>query len=395
MTEFRSLVDLASDAALAISSDSRVVAWNERATDLLGYTTEQVLGRPCYDILRAVLPSGEQLCTPACLGKQCFAHRSPFAIQECWLWQRDGRWLQASISSLVAPAPDRNIADAGAIAVIFLHAKTERSAGKSAAHELRICTLGRFALSVSGRGLQIERWYRKQALTLLKLLVTHRSTAIHREYVIECLWPDVEEHRGRERLKVTTYFLRQQLRAAGLQKEIIIVANETYALRRDGVWVDCEVFEDLFHEARLLEQRGRTKDALACLEKAARMYNGDYLPEERYRDWCAGERERLREIYFDVLGHMVESYLVSGEHEQAVRCCRLALSREPCRENFLRTLMTSLAHLGQYDRAIDHYRRFRQVLKHELGVEPAPETERIYRELLAPERTAAGVEPRH
>jgi DNA-binding SARP family transcriptional activator len=45
--------------------------------------------------------------------------------------------------------------------------------------------------------------------------------------------------------------------------------------------------------------------------------------------------------------------------------------------------MICFARLGQRERAIGHYQRCRQVLKAELGVEPAPETERLYRELMA------------
>ena len=383
MTEFRSLVDLASDAALAIGSDSHVVAWNERAASLLGYAPDETLGRPCYDILQAILPSGELLCTPECEGKLCFVHHSPFAVRDCSLRHKDGRWLRASISTLVASTPDKNGTDAPTVAVIFLQPREEPVSGTSVGRQLRISTFGRFGLSVANRGLPIDRWYRKHALTLLKLLVTHRGEAVHRERVIECLWPDADERRGRERLKVTTYYLRQQMRTAGVRGDVVTVADATFALKRDAVWLDCEVFESLFNEGRLLEQRGRPKDAIVCFEKAERLYKGDYLPEERYADWCAEERERLREIYFDVLGHMVDGYLEGGDHERAVQFCRLALSREPCRESFHRTLMICLLRLGQCDRAIAHYQRCRQVLKAELGVEPAPETERLYREIVA------------
>ncbi|MBI4273337.1 MAG: PAS domain-containing protein [Rhizobiales bacterium] len=383
MAEFCELVDLASDAALAISSESRVVAWNERAASLLGYAPEQTLGRPCYDILQAVLPSGEPLCTPECEGKLCFVRHSPFAVRECSLRHKDGRWLRASLSTLVAPTPDRDEADSPTVAVVFLQPREEPVSGPSADRQLRVFTFGHFGLSVADRGLPIDRWYRKHALTLLKLLVTHRGEAVHREHVIECLWSDADERRGRERLKVTTYFLRQQMRAAGVGDDVVTVADATYALRRAAVWLDCEVFESLFNEGRLLKQRGRPKDALLCFEKAERIYKGDYLPEERYADWCAEERERLREIYLDVLGHMVDGYFESGDHERAAQVCRLALSREPCREGFHRTLMICLTRLGQRDRAVAHYHRCRQVLKAELGVEPAPETERLYRELFS------------
>ncbi len=383
MGAFCELVDLASDAALAISSESHVVAWNERATSLLGYAAEQALGRPCYDILQAMLPSGEPLCTPECEGKLCFVRHSPFAVRECSLRHKDGRWLRASISTLVAPTPDKDKTDSPTVAVVFLQPREEPASGTSADRQLRISTFGRFGLSVADRGLPIDRWYRKHALTLLKLLVTHRGEAVHREHVIECLWPDADERRGRERLKVTTYFLRQQMRAAGVSGDVVTVGDATYALRRDAVWLDCEVFESLFNEGRLIERRGRPKDALLCFEKAERVYKGDYLSEERYADWCAEERERLREIYLDVLGHMVDGYLDGGNHERVAEVCRLGLAREPYREGFHRALMICLTRLGQRDRAVAHYHRCRQMLKAELGVEPTPETERLYRELFS------------
>ena len=381
--KFRSLVDLASDAALAISSESHVVAWNERAASLLGYAPEQALGRPCYDILQAILPSGEPLCTPACEGSLCFEKHASFAVRECSLRHKDGHWLRASISTVVAPTPNKDEADPPTVAVIFLQPKEEPVYGASADRQLRVFTFGRFGLSVADRSLPIDRWYRKHALTLLKLLITHRGEAVHREHVIECLWPNADERRACKRLNVTTYFLRQQMRATGVGDDIVTVSDATYALRRDVVWLDCEVFERFFNEGELLGQRGRSKDALLCFEKAERMYKGDYLPAERYADWCAEERERLLEIYFDVLGHLVDGYLEGGDHERAAQVCRLALSREPCRESFHRALMICLSHLGQPDRAVAHYLHCRQALETELGVEPTPETERLYRELVA------------
>ncbi len=383
MRTLSDLVEFASDAALAVDGDSHIVAWNERSARLLGYAPDQALGRPCYDILQAMLAGGEPLCTPECAAKLCFAHHSPFAVRECLLRHKDGRWLPASISTLVVPAPNGNGVDSGAAAVIFLRPGKEAASGMSADRQLRVFTFGFFGLSVADRGLPINRWYRKHALTLLKLLVTHRGKAVHREHVIECLWPDADECRGRERLKVTTHFLRQQMRAAGLGDNIVIVANATYALRRDAVWLDCDAFERLFNEGRRLEQRGRSKDALVCFEEAERLHKGDYLAEERYADWCAEERERLREIYFDTLGYMVNDYLENGAYELAMQFCRLAHARDPCRESFHRMSMICLLRLGQRDRAIAHYHRCRQILKADLGVEPAPETQRLYRKLLS------------
>lgn len=383
MVDLCTLVDFASDAAFAIGGGSHIVAWNERATNLLGYAQEQAVGRPCYEILQATLPSGEPLCTPECEVKRCFMHHAPFAARDCSLRRKDGHWLRASLSTLVAPAFDPEELRSSTLAVVFLQPHEEPCCDASAGRQLCISTLGRFGLSVADRALPIERWYRKHALTLLKILIAHRHEALHREHVIECMWSDADERRGRERLKVTTHFLRQQMRSAGLGNDIVAVANATYALRCNTVWLDCEVFENLFKEGKLLELRGQPKEALLCFERAERLYKGDFLPEEQYADWCAEERERLREIYFDVLNHLVDGYIDGGDHERAAQICRLALVREPCREGFHRALMICLAQLGQRDRVIAHYQRCRQALKTELGVAPAPQTERLYRSLVA------------
>lgn len=383
MEELRFLVGLASDAALAIDEDSRVVAWNQRAASLLGYTSEEALDRHCREILQAVLPNGEPLCTPKCEGKRCFEQREPFSVDDCCLRRKDGRWLRARISTLITRERSNARAAVSPAAVILLRPREEAPNALAAGGVLRVVTFGRFGLSANGRDLAVDRWHRRQALTLLKILVTHRRERVHREHLIACLWPDADERRGRERLKVTTYFLREQLRAAGIDGHIIDVGGPAYALKRELIWLDCESFEQHYEQARRLAQRARANEALTSFERAARLYQGDYLPEDLYAEWCAEERERLREAYFDVLGHIVDIHLDRGDFEEAAVVCRRGLVHEPCREGFHRALMICLARLGQHDRLTAHYNHCCKVLKAELGVGPTLETEHLYRSLLA------------
>ena len=383
MAKFRSLVGQASDAALAIDCDSHIAAWNERAASLLGYTPEEALGQPCSDILQATLPDGSPLCSPECEGRQCFERHAPFAISDCCLRHKDGRWLRATISTLVIPASAKSHAAPSVMAIVMLRPHQTSCAAAPVDGRLRVVTFGRFALSVNGRGLAIERWYRRHALTLLKILVTSRQEVLHREHLIAHLWPDADEQRGRERLKVTTHFLRKELRVAGVNGDIFSIAGSAYALKRDAVWLDCEAFDKFYDIGRRLVQRGQRKNALASFQKAAQLYQGDYLPEDLYAEWCAEQREQLRESYFDVLGHIIDSHLDDGDFDEAAVVCRQGLVHEPCREGFHRALMICLARLGQIDRLTTHYDHCRKVLKAELGTGPTPETERLYCELVA------------
>ena len=58
MVDARDLVEFASDAAFAVDENSRIVAWSNRADDLLGYAPSEAIGCRCYDVLQAILPSG-------------------------------------------------------------------------------------------------------------------------------------------------------------------------------------------------------------------------------------------------------------------------------------------------------------------------------------------------
>ena len=392
MVDTRDLVNFASDAAFAVDGDSRIVGWNEAAHDLLGYADGEVIGRPCYEILEAVLPGGEPLCTPSCEGAMCFKLRRPFAVPACRLRCKDGQWAPAAISTLVMPRETGIRPKGEAVAIVFL--REERSAPEQsrAVLPLRIYTLGRFGLSSGGRGLPIETWERKQALTLLKYLVTHQGRPIHRERLIDCLWPDADEAAGRKRLKVTVYYLRRQLRSAGIGERVVDTAGKSYTLRRDAVWVDAGAFEELITEGLNLERHGRPEQALRRYNAAQHLYRGDYLEEEPYADWCAEERERLREKHLELLASMAECHAALGHYAEAAQVCRTALFCDPCRESFLCALLEYFVRLGRVDWAEAQFRYWRKVLKDELDTEPMPETLRLYHRLVKNEAGAPNAE---
>ena len=223
---------------------------------------------------------------------------------------------------------------------------------------------------------------RKQALTLLKYLITYRGHAIPRERLMECLWPEVDEHHGRDRLKVTLYYLRNQLREAGIEDEIIETVNHAYLLRGDKIWLDADVFELAIAEGTLLLEQKNCKDAIDKFEQAQHLYRGDYLEQDIYEDWCAEERERQRELYLYMFAKLAQCYAELGFFFKAIQACRSALACEPCREYFHRTLMIYLTQSGQRDQVIIHYKECQQILQRELGVEPMAETQEIYLQIL-------------
>lgn len=382
MVRARDLVTFSSDATFAVDPDLRVIAWNERAEELLGYREGEVQGRPCWDVLQGLLPDGRPLCTPECQAKLCFSCCQAYGVRCCLGRHREGYWIKLGLSSIAIPH-DEEVA-----AVIFLRPFEEGVEGEGGrttlvgSRLLRVFTLGRFALVVGGRGVPLERWTRKQAISLLKILVTHRGKTLPREQLIEALWPGLPERRGRDRLKVTMYALRRELQAAGVDPRLLYTVGGAYGLRREGLWVDADVFEGRVREGYAWERRGRDEEALRAYREAEALYGGDFLGEDLYEDWCAEERERLRELYLDLLQRMATLLAARGDYAQAAWLCRKALVHEPCRETIHRTLMECLWRQGCRAEALAQYRRLQELLAQELGVEPLPETQALYRRIL-------------
>ncbi len=382
------LADLASDAAFAVDGGLEIVAWNDAAQRLLGYAPEEVIGHHCADVLQAVLPEGQPLCVPSCEGDRCFRRHQPFAASSCLARHKDGSWVPMSLASVVMPKRARQSHPGSVVAVVLLRGDEDRHDRSSPERTLQVFTLGRFALATGGHGLAVEKWQRKQALSLLKYLVAHLGRAIHREALIEHLWPEVEESRGWGRLKVTVYFLRQQLRAAGMDEDVVATAEKAYVLRREAVWLDAEIFESRVAEGCAHQRRRQWDEALRCFDEARRMYRGDYMAEDIYDDTFALQRERLREICLEMLAGMAECHAACGRYGEAVQVCRNALVHDPCRENVHRALMSHLVRLGHTDAAVAQYHLCERVLARELEVEPMSETRRLYRRILEEDAAA-------
>ena len=386
MVRIRDLVNFASDAAFAVDDRRQVVAWNHRAEHLLGYAPREVIGRRCVEVLQAVLPGGEPLCVPNCEVFRCFQSCHPCGVPSCRIRRKDGAWVTVGISSLVMSRQARRSGADSVVAVVFLQEKKKGSVQTLPRGTLQVFALGCFGLAVGGRSIALEKWKRKQAVTLLKYLVTQVGRPVHREPILDCLWPNVDESRGWGRLKVTMYYLRRQLRAAGMGRDVVKTVGDAYLLRRDAVWVDAETFERLAAEGCTLQRQQRWDEALRCYDEAERLYRGDYLEEDIFADWCAEERERLREIYLETLARTAECHGESGDYGEAVQVCRKALVHDPCRESFHCALMEYFIRLDRPDRALAQFRHCQRVLAREFGVEPMPETRHLYRRILQGER---------
>ena len=98
-------------------------------------------------------------------------------------------------------------------------------------------TLGGFEVVLNGKPVA---WppLRPRARALLLLLAIHQGKDLHRERLIDALWPDAPADAGPHRLQVAASNVRQSLAAVGLGDQAVQRNGDAYRLVLPGAWVD-------------------------------------------------------------------------------------------------------------------------------------------------------------
>jgi DNA-binding SARP family transcriptional activator/tetratricopeptide (TPR) repeat protein len=223
--------------------------------------------------------------------------------------------------------------------------------------------LGGFAVAVDGTPVPSEAWSRRHAASLVKLLALAPGRRLHREQIIEALWPGLSLDAAAPRLHKATHYARKALGTAAL-----VSRNEMLWLG-DDVRVDVDEFRRLSERA---VQEG-TADATAA---ALAVHRGALLPDDLYEQWAEDARDRVRTLHLDLLRR--------AQRWDAV------LHEEPADEQAHLALMRSSAERGDLRGALRQYERMDQALRRELGTVPSTDAQRLRNRIEADLRGPTG-----
>jgi DNA-binding SARP family transcriptional activator len=79
---------------------------------------------------------------------------------------------------------------------------------------VRVRMLGGFGVTVDDVPVQDEAWARRQAAWLVQLLALSPDRRLHREQVVDALWPDLSLDAAGPRLHKAAHYARRALGAA-------------------------------------------------------------------------------------------------------------------------------------------------------------------------------------
>jgi len=77
--------------------------------------------------------------------------------------------------------------------------------------------LGAFRAEVGGRAVPEWRWHRRKACSLVKLLALAPRHRLHREQLMDILWPDLPPDAAGANLRKAVYFARQAIGAEAVR----------------------------------------------------------------------------------------------------------------------------------------------------------------------------------
>ncbi len=237
---------------------------------------------------------------------------------------------------------------------------------------LRLYAFGGLRIERDGHPLQLPT---HKARDLLAYLVTFRDRSHPRPVLAGLLWPDLPEEKARRRLSDTLWRVRRVL------GDYVAADEESLWFNTDlPYWLDVEEFEQKVDEYANKQADRALSTCLLELHKAVDLYGGPFL-DGLYHDWGLLERERLRGLYLEALGHLLELHKQTGDYTAALEVAQRLVAAEPLHEAAHRELMRLYHLLGRDAEAIAQYHRCRQILQEELDVAPAPETEVLYQML--------------
>jgi DNA-binding SARP family transcriptional activator len=251
------------------------------------------------------------------------------------------------------------------------------------AADVQIRCFGRFELSHNG--VAVQHWRRRSAERLLKVLLVN-GRRVHRDVLLDLLWPDVPIKSSIRGLRVTLHALRKAIALIAPDRpalDLIRAEGDTYVLNTQGLWIDSDAFDE-HYSAGLRFERMRAVDlAVREYTAAEALYRDDFLVEDLYEDWTVLPREELKDKYLLVLTRLAQFSMTAMDLDGCIRRSHALLSKEPCREDAYQRLMQCYARLGQRGSAMRWYQICERTLQQELDVAPSEETRRLFREIAA------------
>ncbi|WP_327309937.1 AfsR/SARP family transcriptional regulator (plasmid) [Streptomyces sp. NBC_01298] len=171
--------------------------------------------------------------------------------------------------------------------------------------------------------------------------------------------------------------------APGAAKNVLATRHGGYMLQVPPESVDVHPYERLVVEGREAFERGEDERAARLFRQALALWQGPALVDIRLGPILEIEVMRLEESRLVTIERRIDADLRLSRHTELVVELADLIARHPQHEGLHAQAMLAMYRSGRQASALDVYRKLRERLVEELGVDPSPQLQRLHQAMLA------------
>ncbi len=200
---------------------------------------------------------------------------------------------------------------------------------------------------------------------------------------MEILWPEEDARKTAKRFHVTLAALRKILEpdiVKGTPSSYLLSSGDTYRLQTGNEgWIDCQAFA---RELHLAQQADDPTEAMAHYRKAESLYQGDFLEEDRYAQWCLEPRERYQEDYLYCLMKLIHYCEQQQDDQLCILFAGKYLKMDKYAEHIYRRLMRCHARMGNKTMVVKTFQKCEATIVNEFNCPLSPQSIELYQRLV-------------
>jgi len=212
-----------------------------------------------------------------------------------------------------------------------------------------------------------------RARAALRLLALRAPRPVHRDTLVDALWPEADPKVGARNLHVVVSSLRQLLEpgVARGASSLIVRDGETYRLDLPAdADSDVVALDGALAEGRDALARGDRERAAAAFRTALDLHRGELLPDDGAVDWIARDRDEYRSQAGAAAQALAEIELAADNPEAAAAACDRGLRLDRYRDALWRLRIRASDAAGDVAESARVRSLYLDVLA-ELGIDPA------------------------
>ena len=221
---------------------------------------------------------------------------------------------------------------------------------------------------------------------VLALLVLEANRVVSMDRLAEDVWGGDPPEGWVTTLQTYVFHLRRALepaRARGVSGGVLVTRNHGYLLLVNREHLDAAQFQDGFTAGRAALEAGRYAEAAETLREALALWRSPVLADLADYAFIRPEAARLEELRLAALEARIDADLALGRPDALTAELEHLAAEHPLRERLHGQLMLALYRCGRQAEALAAYRRARDLLADQLGIDPGEPLRHLHGSVLA------------